>query len=128
MNEVRYKCYYQGCKNDYQCRAGLVRHINSTHLDCQVISCNSCSLYTAIPEASIVHQLYHNPLPSPISRSSKFLLSQHYFDPKVIIPESNILKYPVLPPIEESRKENCFKYKLPITPEILSALLPNHGN
>lgn len=118
-----FKCYYKDCLKKFQCKANLVRHVNTLHLNESVYSCPLCEKYfTSISKFS-KHQKLHK-IPIKILNSKKFLLSEHYKDKIDCIYPSNILTLPVLPQIEEERISLPSNTKLRITPEILSALMP----
>lgn len=123
MNGSWFKCYYKGCEKQYQSQANLVRHINAYHLDHEVFNCTTCTLYFTSAQEFLTHHLEHSNLSERYTPRRRFLLSDHYEDEKSKISPTSILKIPVLPKIEDERKCLTNKHKLPLNPEILSALV-----
>ncbi|OMJ82232.1 hypothetical protein SteCoe_17136 [Stentor coeruleus] len=123
MNGTWLKCYYKECEKQYQSQSNLVRHINTYHLDYEVFFCTSCKLYFTSAQDILNHRLEHSNLSRRYIPKHRFLLSDHYIDEKSKPTPTSILKIPVLPSIEEDRKCLSKKCKLPLNPEILSALV-----
>ena len=117
----KYLCYYPHCSRNYQSLANLIRHINSFHILQVIYQCPLCFEYLTSLESFNIHSISHKPQKKKFR--STFKLSEHYQEPIHNVIPINLLSIPVLPQIEESRKVLDPSQKLPITPEILSALL-----
>lgn len=122
MDTGHFYCYYQGCGKEYQSQAILVRHINSFHLNQTIIKCPLCTKYLISVDEYQKHMKKHGKNRGK-RFSSTFLLSEHYKDEIQEINPVNVMKFPVLPPIENERKDPKFVSKLPMSPEILTELL-----
>ena len=122
MSTPIFKCYYDQCGKIYQSLANLVRHLNVFHLNQSVYHCALCDSYFTSIENFFRHQKKRKQRRKKNFVSKEFLLSEHYYEEKSFYNPANILAQPVLPLIEEERKRLSFSYKLPINPDILSAL------
>jgi uncharacterized C2H2 Zn-finger protein len=122
MESRNFACYYQGCGKVYQSQAILVRHINSFHLNRIVSKCPVCLKFLISVEDFQKHKNIHL-LKEKRAFSVGFLLSEHYRDVREDFSPCSILKFPVLPPIDNERKDPKFLSKLPMSPEILTELL-----
>ena len=119
-NLHNYECYYAQCSRTYQSLSNLIRHINSFHIPQVMYQCPLCLEYLTSLESFNAHSAGHQPQKK---FKSAFKLSEHYQEPIPNPLPINLLSIPVLPQIEESRQVLDSSQKLPITPEILSALL-----
>lgn len=115
-----FQCYYADCDKNYQSLANLIRHINSFHVPQAIYQCPVCFEYIISADSFNVHSDSHKPKKK---FSYSFKLSEHYQDSTFNIIPINLLKIPILPPIDQARKVENHSQKLPLTPEILSALL-----
>lgn len=117
---LQFPCYYADCNKNYQSLANLIRHINSFHVPQAIYQCPVCLEYITTADDFKVHSNSHRPKQK---FSFSFKLSEHFQDPTFSVVPINLLKIPILPPIEPARKVENHSQKLPLTPEILSALL-----
>ncbi|OMJ91992.1 hypothetical protein SteCoe_5309 [Stentor coeruleus] len=138
MEELPYKCYYEGCTKCYKTKYNLRRHINCNHLYIKEFSCEICSKTFASKQNLQGHERLHKEklsmpelnVPRTLNIGVKgkheeihdLFLSRLYKEAKLIYSVNNNLNkvvMPILPPVCDERTATDSKTKLPVIPILL---------
>lgn len=121
MEPLELQCYYKDCRKRFQSKVYLITHINSCHLDAELYKCPCCDTFFTSLEIYLSH--YKDCKSDDSIKSSKsFILSPQFNCENYQYFPANILKLPVLPPIEKERSELAYRYKLPMTAKLFDFL------
>jgi uncharacterized C2H2 Zn-finger protein len=115
-------CYHKECDKMFQSKAYLITHINTCHLDVKLYRCTDCEIIFNSSEKYFAHK--KKPKSNTLLNQSQAWdsLNQCICQAKIEYIPPNILKLPVLPPIESERKYLAYQYKLSMTPSLYDLL------
>lgn len=130
MNHSVFQCYYECCSKTFRNQVYLVTHINTQHLQAEVLYCDLCDVVFK-SEFKFKRHIKRHELKKSQKKGSSNLLLNFTLNLNFEYIPPNLLCLPVLPAIENERSRCAFDYKLPLTVrvyDLLNADLNPEGN